>query len=173
MHPESYHNHTPHQDTNIQQVAEIIINRWECWRMGTRGFTTMDISHFIILRTVCQRNQGSTSSSMDINNRLSKVSSALGCKDSRAPRPTSKLASSEGTSHVRDSARRLATNTNIGPSRVEPKRRQESSAVFSRTGSNVNHRPKAAQNGVSFGKLRILYDIRIFSSGCAKGCEES
>lgn len=32
------------------------------------------------------------------------------------------------------------------------------------TGSNANQRPKADQNGVSFAKLRILYEMTTFGA---------
>lgn len=140
--------------------------------MEIKGFITIlddDIVR-VLVNKLYQFEQMSHSvvSPNDMNSMFSKVSSTFGCIVPYAPKPANRLLSSKGTIHSKDSGRRRAIKMNIGPSKVEPNRCQEErelsgSCSRTRTGSYVNHKPNAAQKGASFGKLRILYDIRTSS----------
>jgi hypothetical protein len=102
----------------------------------------------------------------------SKVSSPFPSLELRAPTPSNSSLSPGGTIHKKDSGLRLATKTNVRSSSAQPNRVHKadsrpspSSDVctssdrmlllvprdrdLTRTGSNENHSPKAAQNAAS------------------------
>lgn len=105
---------------------------------------------------------------------VSNVSSPFFADVPRAPTPSINSLSVSGTCHVIDSGRRYATKTNIRSASSSAPNCLQGSVVLgspsggafllwagrtqrrARTGWNKNQRPNAIQNGVSFGRLRIL-----------------
>ena len=100
-----------------------------------------------------------------MNNSVSNASSPFLLSVSRAPTPSMRSRSEGGTSHANDSGRRYATKINVRSPSTAPNEVHSSSCPSvslqrrKRTGWKVNHSPNALQNGDSFGRLRILYDI--------------
>ena len=106
-----------------------------------------------------------------MSNSCSNCSSDLAEADPYAPAPVIRAWSSSGIVHDNDSGRRVAIKTNVSSS-ASPGENLVHSAVASgcgsplvarslrtSTGANSNHSPKALQKGVSFARLRILYEM--------------
>ena len=102
---------------------------------------------------------------------VSNVSSLFREELPRAPTPASSSASSSGISHAIDSRLRRPTKMNTSSSPPAPNLDHASAPSSSslsddairraRTGSNENQSPNADQNGVSFDRLLILYEMII------------
>lgn len=106
--------------------------------------------------------------SIVINSIVSNVSSALLPEFPYAPTPLSNSSSLSGTVQTNDSARRCATNTKVlsssavGVNRLHVRSVRSESCIatfLTSTGENENQSPNADQKGVSFARLRILYEM--------------